>query len=72
MAQPGTRSLGLGYLAALGLSRTFAAETGIALPVAPSGGELRLVAAIIAIGLGLATIPAALTYRGSVSAGLRT
>lgn len=64
--------LGLGYVAALVLSRVFAAETSIALPVALSGQELLLVLAIIVIGLVLATIPAALTYRGSVSAGLRS
>jgi putative ABC transport system permease protein len=63
--------LALGYLAAFAVSRVFAAETSIALPVALSGQELLLVATIVAIGLGLATIPAALTYRGSVSAGLR-
>ena len=64
--------LGLGYLAALGLSQAFAAETSIALPVALSAQELTLVLAIVTIGLVLATIPAALTYRGSVSAGLRS
>jgi putative ABC transport system permease protein len=63
--------LALGYLAAFAVSRVFAAETSIALPVALSGQELLLVATIVAIGLALATIPAALTYRGSVSAGLR-
>ena len=63
--------LALGYLAAFAVSRVFAAETSIALPVALSGQELLLVAPIVAIGLVLATIPAALTYRGSVSAGLR-
>jgi putative ABC transport system permease protein len=63
--------LALGYLAAFAVSAVFARETGIALPVALSGQELLLVATIVAIGLVLATIPAALTYRGSVSAGLR-
>ncbi|MFZ1428636.1 MAG: FtsX-like permease family protein [Geminicoccaceae bacterium] len=63
--------LGLGYIAALALSRVFAAETSIALPVSLAGPELMLVLAIVVIGLLLATIPAALTYRGSVSAGLR-
>ena len=63
--------LALGYVAALGLSRVFAAETSIALPVAIAAPELLLVLAIVLVGLLLATIPAALTYRGSVSAGLR-
>jgi putative ABC transport system permease protein len=62
----------LGYAAALALSRIFAAETAIALPVTLSGQELLLVLAIVVIGLVLATIPAALGYRGSVSAGLRS
>jgi putative ABC transport system permease protein len=64
--------LGLGWLAAILLSHLFAAKTSVALSVALSGQELTLVLAIVAIGLLLATIPAALTYRGSVSAGLRS
>ena len=64
--------LGLGYLAALALSKLFAARTSIALPVTLSLNELRLVLAVIAIGLALATIPAALAYRGSVGAALRS
>lgn len=64
--------LGLGYVAALALSRVFAAETSITLPVSLAAPELMLVLAIVVIGLLLATIPAALTYRGSVSAGLRS
>jgi hypothetical protein len=40
--------------------------------VALAGQELTLLLAIVAIDLLLATIPAALTYRGSVSAGLRS
>jgi hypothetical protein len=39
--------------------------------VALAGQKLTLLLAIVAIDL-LATIPAALTYRGSVSAGLRS
>jgi putative ABC transport system permease protein len=64
--------LGLGYAAALALSRVFAARTALDLPVALSGQELLLVLAVVAIGLVLATIPAALGYRGSVSAGPRS
>jgi putative ABC transport system permease protein len=63
--------LGLGYLGALAISALFAAETGVALPVALSWQEIQLVLAIILIGLVLATVPAALAYRGSVAAALR-
>lgn len=63
--------LGLGYLAALALSRLFAAETSISLPVALGGQELGLVAMIVLAGLLLAALPAILAYRGSVSAALR-
>lgn len=63
--------LGLGWGAAHLLSGQFEARTSIALPVALAGQEVRLVAAVVAIGLVLAAIPAALSYRGSVAAGLR-
>jgi putative ABC transport system permease protein len=63
--------LGLGYLGAIAVSAAFAARTGVALPVALSWQEMHLVIAIIVIGLALATVPAALAYRGSVSAALR-
>jgi hypothetical protein len=49
----------------------FAARTSISLPVALSWQEVRLVAAIIVIGLVLAAIPAVLSYRGSVATALR-
>ena len=62
----------LGYGAAFALAQVFGAQTAVALPVALSMQELSLVLAIIAIGLCLATVPAALAYRGSVAAGLRT
>lgn len=71
LAAAGALGLGLGYLSALLLSRLFAAETGVALPVALSGQELGLVLAIAAAGLLLATVPAALAYRGSVASALR-
>ena len=64
--------LALGYGAAFALAQVFAAETAVALPVALSLKELELVLAIVVIGLGLATIPAALVYRGSVAEGLRS
>lgn len=64
--------LALGYGAAFALAQLFATETAVALPVGLSIKELELVLAIVAIGLCLATIPAALAYRGSVAAGLRS
>jgi putative ABC transport system permease protein len=67
----GILGLGLGYLSALVLSTVFASRTGVALPVALAASEVWLVLAIIGIGLLLATIPAALAYRGSVGAALR-
>jgi putative ABC transport system permease protein len=63
--------LGLGLLGAYGVSEVFAARTSISLPVALSWQEVRLVAAIIVIGLVLAAIPAVLSYRGSVATALR-
>lgn len=67
----GALGLGLGYLGALALSRSLAAETGVALPVALSLQEVGLVLATVAAGLLLAAIPAALAYRGTVAAALR-
>jgi putative ABC transport system permease protein len=63
--------LAVGWLGAYGVSALFAAETNVALPVTLGWQEVQLVVAIILIGLLLATIPAALSYRGSVAAGLR-
>jgi putative ABC transport system permease protein len=64
--------LALGYATAFALSHLFASRTAIALPVSLSGQEISLVVAIVVIGMALATIPAALGYRGAVSAGLRS
>jgi putative ABC transport system permease protein len=63
--------VGLGYLGAIAVSAIFASRTGVDLPVALSWQEAELVLGIILIGLVLATIPAALAYRGSVSSALR-
>lgn len=63
--------LAVGWLGAYGVSALFAAETNVALPVTLGWQEVQLVVAIILIGLVLATLPAALSYRGSVAAGLR-
>jgi putative ABC transport system permease protein len=54
------------------VSRLFEHRTAVALPVALGWSEMLLVLAIVAIGLALATIPAALSYRGSVAAALRS
>ena len=62
----------LGYTAALILSHIFAARTALALPVTLSGPEYLLIVAIIVVGVVLATVPAALGYRQSVSASLRS
>lgn len=62
----------LGWLGALLLSRLLSGESGVALAVGLSSDELALTAAIVAIGLLLATIPALLSYRGSVSSALRS
>lgn len=64
--------LGLGWLGALVLSRLIEADTGIALPVALNWQELGMVLALIVIGGLLALIPSILSYRQSVSAGLRS
>lgn len=62
----------VGWGAAYAVSALFEARTAVALPVAIGTGELGLAAAIVAAGLVLASIPAALTYRLSVSAALRS
>lgn len=62
----------LGWLGAVLLSRLLSGESGVALAVGLSSDELALTAAIVAIGLLLATIPALLSYRGSVSSALRS
>lgn len=61
----------LGFAGAWLLSQVFAAQTAIALPVRLSMQEAGLVAAIILIGILLATIPAALSYRTPVATALR-
>ncbi len=59
-------------MAALTLSHLFAARTALALPVSLAGPEYLLVLAIIVVGVVLATIPAALGYRHSIAASLRS
>lgn len=71
LAVAGALGLALGYLGALLLSRLFAAETSVDLPVALAGQEVGLVLVMLALGLAVAVAPAALAYRGSVAAALR-
>jgi putative ABC transport system permease protein len=65
-------SLSLGLGAAALISSLVAAETGAALPAGMGWQEARLVAAVIAIGLALATIPAMSVYRSPVAGALRS
>ncbi|WP_027134481.1 FtsX-like permease family protein [Geminicoccus roseus] len=64
--------LALGYGGALLVSLAFESRTSVALPVALGHPEFLLVLAIVLVGLALAAIPAALTYRNSVAAALRS
>lgn len=64
--------LGLGWAAAYALSTVFSDRTGVALPVALGLPELGLAAGLGAVGLILATIPAALLYRQPIAAALRS
>jgi putative ABC transport system permease protein len=61
----------VGWLGAFAVSAMFEARTDVALPVGLSWQEFRLVLTVIAFGLLLATLPAMLSYRGSVSAALK-
>ena len=61
----------LGWAGAFVLSALIEVETGVALPVVVGAKEINMVLALIAIGGFLALIPSILSYRQSVSAGLR-
>ena len=63
--------LGLGMGLAGTVSAAFTAETGIALDATVGAAELWLIAAIVAIGMAVATVPAALLYRKPVIDALR-
>ena len=67
----GFLGLMLGWAGALVLSQMVHAETGIALPVALGIQEFGMVLALIVIGGVLALAPSVLSYRQSVSSGLR-
>ncbi len=61
----------VGWGAAHVVSALFERRTNIALPVALGPAELQLVGLIVVVALVLATIPAALAYRGSIAEALR-
>ena len=61
----------LGIATAAIVGRVVEVRSGIAMPLAVSAQEVVLVLTIVAIGLVLATIPAALVYRTSIAATLR-
>ncbi len=63
--------LGLGWIAAIVISRVFTDRTGLALPVHLGAPEFILAGSIVVIGLFLAAVPSLLTYRQPVSATLR-
>ena len=63
--------LGLGYALAAALAAAFSSETGIALRVGIGLPELRLLLAVVLIGMALAAVPALLAYRRPVAAALR-
>ncbi|PTW60685.1 putative ABC transport system permease protein [Breoghania corrubedonensis] len=63
--------LGLGMGLAGTISAAFTAQTGIALDATIGASEIWLVMAIIAIGMAVATVPAALLYRKPVIDALR-
>lgn len=64
--------LALGFAGAVVLAQVFEAQTSIALPVHLAWQEVRLVLSIVVVGLLLATVPAALTYRAPIAAALRS
>ena len=61
----------LGWAGAYAVSAQLARRTSIALPVAITTAELKLVALVVIIAMALAVIPAILAYRESVAAALR-
>ncbi|WP_159715666.1 ABC transporter permease [Geminicoccus flavidas] len=61
----------VGYGGAFLVALLFESRTALSLPVSLGLPELRLVLAIVLAGSALATIPAALAYRGSVAQALR-
>lgn len=64
--------LPLGWLFASGVSTLVAQQTGVAMTATLGATELAWIAALLALGLVLSFIPAALIYRRSVVDGLRS
>ena len=64
--------LAVGWCAALGFSTLLRARTGLALPVGLSGHEVAMAGALVIVGAALALIPAGLSYRQPVAAGLKS
>jgi putative ABC transport system permease protein len=62
----------LGWLGARGLSWVFFRHTGIALPVALTMQEMRLLLALVGLGLLLAVFPAWSSYRQPVTVALKS
>jgi putative ABC transport system permease protein len=63
--------LGLGWIAAAVLGRLVELRTGLAVGVALGGDEFAMVGALVALGCLLAVLPALVSYRQPVAAGLR-
>ena len=63
--------IGLGYGAARVLSGLFTRESGVVLPVEFAGGDLSLLAILLAISAVLAALPALMAYRQPPAAALR-
>jgi putative ABC transport system permease protein len=67
----GVVGLGLGWQAAVVLSRFLQTKTGVSLAAGIAQPELGLVAGVVAVGAVLALVPAWLAYRQSVTSLLR-
>lgn len=63
--------IGFGYGAARVLSGLFTRESGVVLPVEFAGGDLSLLAILLAISAVLAALPALMAYRQPPAAALR-
>jgi len=72
LAAGGLGGLALGWIAAAGISRTVQWRTGVAMSAVIAAPELALVAGLLALGAGLAVLPAWATYRQPVASLLRT
>ncbi len=62
----------LGWIGARGLSWIFFRQTGLVLPVAITAQEMRMMLALIGLGMLMAVIPSWSSYRQSVTAALKS